>query len=50
LIAFSDNTATNLVLDRVGIREVNKRMEALGLPNTRINAKVYRGQHHVGCA
>jgi beta-lactamase class A len=43
MIAFSDNTATNLVLDRVGIREVNKRMEALGLPNTKINAKVFRG-------
>jgi beta-lactamase class A len=43
MIAFSDNTATNLVLDTVGIREVNKRMEALGLPNTKINAKVFRG-------
>jgi beta-lactamase class A len=43
MIAFSDNTATNLVLDRVGIREVNRRMEALGLPNTKINAKVFRG-------
>jgi beta-lactamase class A len=43
MIVFSDNTATNLVLDRVGIREVNKRMESLGLPNTKINAKVFRG-------
>jgi beta-lactamase class A len=43
MIAFSDNTATNLVLDKVGIREVNARMEALGLPNTKINAKVFRG-------
>jgi beta-lactamase class A len=43
MIAFSDNTATNLVLDKVGIREVNKRMESLGLPNTKINAKVFRG-------
>jgi beta-lactamase class A len=43
MIAFSDNTATNLVLDRVGIRAVNERMEALGLPNTKINAKVFRG-------
>ncbi len=42
MIAFSDNTATNLVLDRIGIREVNKRMEALGLPNTKINAKSFR--------
>jgi beta-lactamase class A len=42
MIAISDNTATNLVLDKVGIREVNKRMESLGLPNTRINAKSFR--------
>lgn len=43
MIAFSDNTATNLVLDRVGIKSVNRRMEAWGFPNTRINAKVYLG-------
>ncbi len=43
MIVYSDNTATNLVLDKVGIRAVNERMEALGLPNTKINAKVFRG-------
>ena len=43
MIAFSDNTATNLVLDRVGIKSVNERMKAWGFPETRINAKVYRG-------
>jgi beta-lactamase class A len=43
MIAFSDNTATNLVLDKVGIKAVNKRMEAWGFPNTKINAKVFRG-------
>jgi beta-lactamase class A len=43
MIAFSDNTATNLVLDRVGIKSVNQRMEAWGFPNTKINAKVFRG-------
>lgn len=43
MIAFSDNTATNLVLDRTGIVPVNKRMEAWGFPNTQINAKVFRG-------
>lgn len=42
MIAYSDNTATNLVLDQVGIRPVNTRMEALGLPNTKINSKVYK--------
>jgi beta-lactamase class A len=43
MIAFSDNTATNLVLDRVGIVSTARRMEAWGLPNTKINAKVFRG-------
>jgi beta-lactamase class A len=43
MIAFSDNTATNLVLDRTGIAAVNKRMQAWDFPNTKINAKVYRG-------
>jgi beta-lactamase class A len=43
MIAFSDNTATNLVLDKVGIASVNRRMEVWGYPNTRLNAKVFRG-------
>jgi beta-lactamase class A len=43
MIAYSDNTATNLVLDRIGIDSTNQRMAAWGLPSTKINAKVYRG-------
>jgi beta-lactamase class A len=43
MIAYSDNTATNLVLDRVGIANVNRRMADWGCPQTRINAKVFRG-------
>ncbi len=43
MIAFSDNTATNLVLDRIGIAATAKRMEAWGYPNTKIHAKVFRG-------
>jgi beta-lactamase class A len=43
MIALSDNTATNLVLDKVGIANVNKRMAAWGLKETRLNAKVFRG-------
>jgi beta-lactamase class A len=43
MTALSDNTATNLVLDRVGIASVNKRMASWGLDQTRINAKVFRG-------
>jgi beta-lactamase class A len=43
MIVFSDNTATNLVLDKIGIPSTNQRMEAWGFPNTKINAKVFRG-------
>jgi beta-lactamase class A len=43
MIAFSDNTATNLVLDKIGIGSTAKRMEEWGLPNTKIHAKSFRG-------
>jgi beta-lactamase class A len=43
MIVYSDNTATNLVLDKVGIKAVNDRMAGLGLKETRINAKVFKG-------
>ncbi len=32
----SDNTATNLILDRIKIRRVWQKMEALGLPHTKV--------------
>lgn len=44
MIVFSDNTATNLVLDKVGIRATADRMKAWGFPNTKIHARVFRGQ------
>ena len=43
MIAFSDNTATNLVLDKIGIDATARRMEAWGYPNTKIHAKSFRG-------
>jgi beta-lactamase class A len=43
MIVFSDNTATNLVLDKIGVGATAKRMEAWGYPNTKIHAKVYKG-------
>ena len=43
MIAYSDNTATNLVLDHIGIRTVNTILTQMGFPNTRINAKVFKG-------
>jgi beta-lactamase class A len=42
MIAFSDNTATNLVLDAIGIGSTAATMDALGYPNTKIHSKVYR--------
>jgi beta-lactamase class A len=43
MITVSDNTATNKVLDEIGIPSTNERMEKLGFKNTKINAKVFKG-------
>ena len=37
----SDNTATNLLLDKLVIRRVWQKMEALGLPHTKVHSKVF---------
>ena len=37
----SDNTATNLLLERIAIRRVSEKMESLGLPHTKPHAKVF---------
>jgi serine-type D-Ala-D-Ala carboxypeptidase (penicillin-binding protein 5/6) len=44
MIAYSDNTATNLVLDKIGLATTNKGMENLGCPNTKVHSKVFRGE------
>jgi beta-lactamase class A len=41
MIILSDNTATNLILDRIIIRRVWDKMEALGLPHTKVHSKTY---------
>jgi beta-lactamase class A len=41
MIVLSDNTATNLLLDRIAIRRVWQKMEALGLPHTKVHSKTY---------
>ena len=43
MIILSDNSATNLIIDKVGIRKVNARMDSLGLKTTRLHAKVFLG-------
>ncbi|MFN3189244.1 MAG: serine hydrolase [Aureliella sp.] len=42
MMRYSDNTATNMVIDALGIESVNKRMQQLDYPNTQIYAKVFR--------
>lgn len=41
MIILSDNTATNLLIDRVGIDNVNCRMEALGIPGICLRRKLF---------
>lgn len=41
MIILSDNTATNLILDKIAIRRVWQKMEALGLPHTKVHSKVF---------
>lgn len=47
MIAWSDNTATNLVVDQIGLRSTADTMERLGYPETKLNSKVYRGSTSV---
>jgi beta-lactamase class A len=42
MIVYSDNTATNLVLDAIGIGSTAATMEKMGYPNTKIHSKVFR--------
>ncbi len=40
MVVLSDNTATNLLIDKVGMEAVNKRMGALDLPKTRLRRRM----------
>ena len=42
MMVYSDNTATNLVLEKIGLASTASRMEAWGYPNTKIHSKVFR--------
>lgn len=44
MITLSDNTATNLLLDKLDIRTVGAKMEALGLPHSKVHSKTFRRQ------
>ena len=40
MVAVSDNSATNVLIDRVGMANVNSLMDSLGLPHTRLRRKM----------
>lgn len=42
MITISDNTATNVLLDKVPMRKVWEKMEALGLPRTKVHSKTFQ--------
>lgn len=42
MITLSDNTATNLLLDRMGLRAEWAKMDSLGLHHTKVHAKAYK--------
>lgn len=44
MITLSDNTATNLLLDKLDIATVGTKMEALGLPESKVHSKSFRRQ------
>lgn len=44
MIVLSDNTATNLLLDRLDIGTVWQKTEALGLPQSKVHSKTFRRQ------
>lgn len=40
MMGWSDNAATNLLIDRLGLDAVNRRLDALGLPGTRLRRRM----------
>ena len=42
MIILSDNTATNIMIDILGMEEINSTMQAVGLTGSRLNRKLFR--------
>jgi beta-lactamase class A len=42
MVVLSDNTATNLILDKLDVRPIWTKMEALGLPHSKMHSKTFR--------
>jgi beta-lactamase class A len=47
-MAISDNTAANLLIDRVGVFSVNRRLAGLGLQKTRLSGRMLVGETQKG--
>jgi D-alanyl-D-alanine carboxypeptidase (penicillin-binding protein 5/6) len=47
MIVYSDNTATNLVLDQIGLPATSELMTRWEFPETRLHSKVYRGDSSI---
>ncbi|MCA9038012.1 MAG: serine hydrolase [Planctomycetaceae bacterium] len=47
MIRYSDNTATNLVIDKMGLPATSEMMNSLGFKHTRLHSKVYRGSSSI---
>ena len=47
MIVLSDNTATNLLIDAVGMENVNRTMASLGAPQTKLQRKMIRPESSV---
>ena len=43
MVTLSDNTATNVLIDRLGMAEISKRMQKLGLPGTQLRRHMMDG-------
>ena len=42
MIAYSDNTATNLVVEQIGLANTSRTMETMGWSNTKLHSLVFR--------
>jgi D-alanyl-D-alanine carboxypeptidase (penicillin-binding protein 5/6) len=47
MIRYSDNTATNLVVDQIGLASTAKTMRDMGMPETQLHAKVFRRESSI---
>jgi beta-lactamase class A len=43
MMAYSDNTSTNLVVDQIGLSTTTDTMKRMGFPETQLHSKVFRG-------